>query len=400
MSSIIFINRYFYPDHSATSQLLSDLVFHLGEEGKNVQVITGRYLYDSSENKLPALENIGSVSIKRIWTTHFGRGNLFGRAIDYLSFYFSAFFVLFRLIGKDDYVIAKTDPPMISVIASIITRLKSAKLINWTQDLFPEVGTELGIKVLEYAKPVLLKLRNSALKNAYLNIVIGDTMKDKLIKLGIDNNKIKIIPNWSNGDTIYPVPASDNPLRGQWGLSDKIIIGYSGNMGRAHEFNTILDIAESLKYDEEYVFLFIGSGAKRQWIESEVQRRDLKNVIFKPYQDRELLHLSLSLPNIHFISLLPNLEGLIVPSKYYGVAAAGRPCLFIGDSCGEISRILKKYQCGYSINPGDVQKGVDIIKSMKTDIDDYTNMGINARNMYCENFDIDVALKSWMRILA
>jgi len=400
MPSIIFINRYFYPDHSATSQLLSDLVFHIGESDKKVQVITGRYLYDSSDIELAAYEEINSVSVTRIWTTHFGRGNLLGRAIDYLSFYVSALFVLFKTINKGDCVIAKTDPPMISVIASIVVRTKSAKLINWTQDLFPEVGAELGIKVLEYAKPIFLKLRNSALKNASLNVVIGETMKNKLIDLGVDSNKIKIIPNWSNGDKIYPVPTSENLLRQEWGLQNKIIIGYSGNMGRAHEFETILNIAESLKNDDEFVFLFIGGGAKKQWIENEVLKRGLNNVIFKPYQSRDLLHQSLSLPDIHFISLLPNLEGLILPSKYYGVAAAGRPCLFIGDSDGEISMILKKYDCGYSIHPGDVHKGIEIIKSMKTSMSTYTAMGKNARNMYCDKFDIKVALKSWLGLLS
>jgi len=400
MSSIVFINRYFYPDHSATSQLLSDLVFHLADCGQNVKVITSRQLYEDTHSDLPGIEKIGAVSVTRIWATHFGRGNLFGRALDYLSFYISAFFVLFRMINKDDYVVAKTDPPMISVIASFITRLKSAKLINWTQDLFPEVGTELGVKILEYAKPVLLNLRNSALKNAWMNVVIGETMKDKLVASGVDNSKIMIIPNWSNGEMVYPVPASENPLRKEWGLMDKFVIGYSGNMGRAHEFETILGIAESFKNDQEFLFLFIGGGAKKQWIENEAQNRGLKNIVFKPYQNRDILHLSLSLPDIHFISLLPNLEGLIVPSKYFGVAAAGRPCLFIGDSGGEISKILKHSNCGYTICPGDVKKGEDFIRSLKSNNKIYTDMCNSARNMYCEIYDVRIALKHWTKLFA
>lgn len=400
MPSIVFINRYFYPDHSATSQILSDLAFHLAECGYNINVITSRQLYDDTSRELPAFEEIDSVSVTRIRTTRFGRGNLLGRAIDYLSFYISAFIVLLKMVKKEDYLVAKTDPPMISVIASIVARFKSAKLINWTQDLFPEVGTELGISILEYTKPVLLKFRNSALKNAWMNVVIGATMKERLVASGVDESKITIIPNWSNGNLIYPVPSSENVLRQKWGLTDKFVIGYSGNMGRAHEFETIMDIAETLKNEHEIVFLFIGSGAKRQWIENETKKRGLTNIIFKPYQDRDLLHLSLSLPDVHFISLLPNLEGLIVPSKYYGVAAAGRPCLFIGDTEGEISLILDKYNCGYAISQGDVEKGVAFIRSIKNNSIIYNDMCMNARNMYCENFDTGAAFKKWKTLFS
>ncbi|MCK5015840.1 MAG: glycosyltransferase family 4 protein [Candidatus Peribacteraceae bacterium] len=399
MSSVIFINRFFYPDHSATSQLLSDVAFYLANENKDIKVITSRQLYNETETILASDENIRSVSVKRIWTTRFGRNHLTGRAIDYLSFYVSAFFVLLPMVKPDDFVIAKTDPPMISVIAKLVCIIKSAKLINWNQDLFPEVGTELGIKILEYTKPLLMYLRNKALKNAYMNVVLGETMKDKLLSLGVNHSNISIIPNWSNGAEIYPVAKENNILRKQWGIDKKFVVGYSGNMGRAHEFETILEIAEKLQSDEDIVFVFIGDGAKRQWIEDEVKSRGLNNFLFKAYQPRDTLASSLSVPDIHLISLFPNLEGLIVPSKYYGVAAAGRACLFIGDSNGEISRILKTNNCGEVIDIGDVQAGVNYILDMKNSQQKCFQQGNKARSVFLNKFDANIAFNKWKKIL-
>ncbi len=142
--ALIFLNRYFYPDHSATSQLLSDLAFALASEGQTVTIITSRLSYDDPGLSLPPQETIRGVHINRIWTTRFGRTNLVGRAIDYLTFYGAAAWRLGRLARSGDVIIAKTDPPMLSVIAAPIARWRGAKLVNWLQDLFPEVAEAVG----------------------------------------------------------------------------------------------------------------------------------------------------------------------------------------------------------------------------------------------------------------
>ena len=400
MASIIFINRFFYPDHSATSQLLSDVAFHLTEKGMDVKIVTSRQLYDDPDVVLASNENINLVSVNRVWTTTFGRNNLLGRALDYISFYISAFFVLMKLVKENDYVVAKTDPPMISIVAKTVCSLRSAKLINWNQDLFPEVGTELGIKILKYTKPVLVYLRDKALKGARMNVVLGETMKTKLVSLGVDQNKISIIPNWSDGREIYPVEKDNNPLRKKWGLKNKFVVGYSGNMGRAHEFETMLSIAEKLRFDESIIFVFIGGGAKKPWLEQEVKKRQLNNILFKPYQTREHLALSLSVPDMHLISLFPNLEGLVVPSKYYGVAAVGRPCLFIGDCDGEISKIIRDNNCGKPVEIGDVHNGVNYIVKMKSSEEKYAVQCKNARELFNKSYDSLIAFQKWEEMLA
>ncbi|QPK62721.1 glycosyltransferase family 4 protein [Methylomonas sp. LL1] len=361
----IFINRYFYPDHSATSQMLTDLAFGLAKNSSNesIHIVTSRQRYDDASARLPAYEVIRNVHIHRVATTRFGRQNLLGRAFDYLSFYLSSFVTLIKLTKSGDTLIAKTDPPMISVIAALVAKLKNAHLVNWLQDLFPEVAAELGVKLASGLPYKLLKaIRNKTLHQAKMNVAIGELMAERLRREGIPNDKITVIHNWADEEQLHPVPHGQNPLRTEWGLQGKFVVGYSGNLGRSHDFATILEAAEALKERDDIVFLLIGGGAQLPQVQQECLEKGLKNVIFKPYQPREKLSESLSVADVHLISLKPELESLIVPSKFYGILAVGRPVIFIGAQDGELAKIIYNNECGKVIKQQDTEQMVtDII---------------------------------------
>jgi colanic acid biosynthesis glycosyl transferase WcaI len=396
----IFVNRYFFPDHSATSQLLTDLAFHLAKAGAAVHVITSRQVYDDLNATLLSQDFVQGVRVTRVWTTRFGRQHLLGRTLDYLTFYLGAAWSLFALLKPGDVVVAKTDPPLVSVMAAMVAKFRRAMLINWIQDLFPEVAGALGIGGIGRLEGLLRLVRNWSLQTAYKNVVIGDGMATKLIEEGIQSDAIRVIHNWSDGRAIQPVDRDTNDLRREWNLREKFVVGYSGNIGRAHEFNTILDIAEILKSTACIVFLFIGGGAQRDRIEEEARRRGLANIMFKPYQPREQLTLSLTVPDIHLISLNPALEGLIVPSKFYGVAAAGRPTLFIGSKNGEIPRILRKAQCGFSIEKGQAEEASRIIRELADHQETCLLLGMRARELFDQRFDMRYAMQAWEAVIA
>ena len=126
-SHIIFLNRYFYPDHAATSEMLSDLAFALSCRAFNITVITSRLRYDETESLLPSRESIRGVDVWRVWTSRHGRNRLLGRSLDYASFYLAAGWRLWRLACPSNIVVAKTDPPLLSVVAACIARLRGAR---------------------------------------------------------------------------------------------------------------------------------------------------------------------------------------------------------------------------------------------------------------------------------
>src|SRR3954454_19557239 len=187
MKRIIFLNRYFYPDHSATSQLLSDLAFHLAESGRQVHVITSTQAYDNSNSRLPENQIVNGVHIYRIATTRFGRSMLVGRGIDYASFYAGARRLLRELVQRDDILIALTDPPLLSIIAARAARRRGAQLINWLQDIYPEVAAALDIPLLGGRLGSLVaRFRDESLGQAAANVVFGQRMREKLTYRGIN----------------------------------------------------------------------------------------------------------------------------------------------------------------------------------------------------------------------
>lgn len=431
---LIFINRFFYPDHSATSQMLSDLAFALAAHDHSVLVITSRQRYDAPEFVLDPHERIDGVDIHRVRTSHFGRSNLFGRAIDYLTFYLAAAVAVWRHAKRGDIVIAKTDPPMLSVVVSPIVWLRRARLINWLQDLFPEVAQSLGVSHAPLTRPIyrILKfLRDRSLKRATCNVAIGTRMAERLHALGVPEDKIEIIPNWADGRLVRPVEREDNHFRAEQKLKDAFVVGYSGNLGRAHDTDTIVAAMELIEQWQSGTvvdfptlghrlglahassrhaplqvattspikWLFVGGGAQFRRLEQEGARRNLTSVVFAPYQPRERLSESLSAADVHLISLRPELEGLIVPSKYYGIAAAGRPAIFIGDTDGEIARIVKDSQTGAAIAQGDGKALAQSVLAMANNPAMAREQGLRARALFEAEFDWPDALARWRRLL-
>ena len=397
----VFVNRFFWPDHSATSQLLADLAFTLAVHGRHVSVITSRQRYGDPQAQLPNSETAKGVNIDRVWTSCYGRHGLLGRAFDYLTFYLSALWQLWRTLSKGDVVVAMTDPPLICIPASIVASMRGARLVIWHQDLFPEVASVLGVKGMQgKLAELLLRVRNTSVRGASMNVVLSRNMAQRLIDEGIPGESMRIIPNWADGSMIYPTAHDENPLRNTWDLQGRFVVGYSGNMGRVHEFGTLLEAAERLKDDPRVVFLFIGDGFQRPWIESEAKQRGLNNLMFQPYQPRERLRDSLGIADVHIISLCRDIDGLVFPSKLYGILAAGRPPLFIGAEQGDTAQILRNERCGLVAAQGDARAVVTGIRQLQRDPQLKQAMGVRARALFERHYDIENALLSWCHVFS
>lgn len=397
---IIFINRFFAPDHSATSQILSDLAIDLATQGQPVHVITSRMRYDDPLACLSCEAEVDGVQVHRIWSSRFGRHFLPGRAIDYLTFHLTAAFKLFQWARRGDRVVVLTDPPLLAVTLWPIIRLRRALLLTWNHDIFPEVAVLLGVGLFGKQPLRLLRwLRNHAWQQATHNVALGNRMAERLQQEGISPAQIRIIHNWSDGQAITPIAAEANPLRAAWGLTGHFVVGYSGNLGRAHELDTLLAAAEALKHHPTIRFLFIGGGAGQARLAERIQTAQLTNILLQPYQPRAMLPYSLTLPDIHWVSLWPELEGLIVPSKWYGILAAGRATLYIGDRRGEIPALLQTAGCGVTCEIGDSPTLTRQLLTWAENPQICHQMGEAARQLFMERFDRPIALTAWQQLL-
>lgn len=401
MTRIIFLNRFFFPDHSATSQILSDLAFQLAALGYDIHVLTSRQIYDDPTVSLRAEEIADAVQIHRISTTHFGRSNLATRGLDYLTFYVSLAARLSSLARAGDIVVAKTDPPLLSVLAASFAGRRSFRLVNWLQDIYPEIAAELKVPLLSgQLGRAIAPLRDRSLRAADANVVLGTSMAERLFALGVARQRVRIIPNWTDDESIRPLHASENPLRKEWDLVGKFVVGYSGNLGRAHEFETLLTAAGRLRDDPRITFLVIGGGQQFDALKQHATALGLAHSFrFLPYQPRDMLRYSLSLPDVHWVSMRPELEGLIFPSKLYGIAAAGRPILALTGSNGEIARLVREFNCGAAVEPGDAGGLADAILRLVNDPAECRQMGDRSRAMLDQSFTRKEALRRWLNVI-
>ena len=397
---LIFVNRYFYPDLSATSQLLTDLAAALANDGFDVHIICSRLRYDDAHAALPKSDRVGAVQVHRCWSTRFGRAGLFGRLLDYKSFYVSSVLTALRLSRPGDILVALTDPPMLSVGLAWVARRRGAALVNWLQDLFPEVAIALKVTRLPgWVQHLLLRLRNDSLQAAAMNVVLGERMRERLQALGIPAERITVIENWADGDAIRPMEASESKLRATLPAGTEFVVQYSGNLGRAHEYQTILGAAQILATEPGWLFLMVGGGANMVRLQAEARQLALPNMRFLPYRPREELADSLAAADVHLSCLLPEMEGLIVPSKFYGILAAGRPVIVIGDREGEQARQVSAEACGRVVGTGDIAALAAELRSMRSDREWTFAAGRRSRKLYERQYSKPTAIQNWIRVL-
>ena len=396
---IIFVNRYFYPDFSATSQILYDLAKALARHGFEIEIICSRFSYQNREIIYPRHEVIDGVTVHRVRTSNFGRAGFLGRAVDYLSFYFSSAVQLARRLKEKDIVVAKTDPPLLSVICGVVAKYKKATLINWMQDVFPEVYSNLGYYCPKWILWGLKAARNWSMRIADANVVLGHIMKDQFIEQGIGENSLYVIENWANEGARPPVKMQESQLYKELLLQGKFIVAYSGNLGRAHDYQTLLHAAQLLSIEKDILFLVIGGGIGYEKLKENSEKNKIENFLFLPYQKRECLADVLAAANVHLVSLLPELEGLIVPSKFYGILAAGRPTIMIGSVNGELARIIESSELGGVAEVGNAEELVRHIKNLKNNPSIAEAMGERAYNRYQSSYTLERAVNKWINMI-
>ena len=203
-----------------------------------------------------------------------------------------------------------------------------------------------------------------------------------------------MIPNWSEA-ALGDVPADTNWFLDRHGLRGKFVVQYSGNLGRGHEFGTLLNAAEQLRHRSDIAFVFIGEGAKREEVQQTVRSRGLTNVTLLPYQRREDLPFSLGAASVSVITLADALEGLIVPSKLYGVMAAGKPALNFGSQEGEVARVLRAENCGTTVAHGEVAGTVEAILGLAQDPARAVAQGARGRAAFLKRYDRPLATQRW-----
>ena len=386
---VIFVNRVHWPAEAATAQLLADLAEGLAARDWPVHVIA-------------AGEAPGSHHGVTIHRTGPGdrHGGLISRALNYGRFVRQARRELAALARPGDVVVVMTDPPMLGAAMAGTARRAGAGVVQWIQDVYPEivtahVGAAAGLPLWP-----LRARRDAAWRSARRCVTLGETMAQTVASRGVPAGRITIVPNWAPLDlAVMPNATAIAAQRAAWGLADKFIVAYSGNLGRVHEFAAVIEAARRLESHPEIVFLFIGTGARFGEVRAATEAGKLPNIRFLPFAPRTQLAASLAAADAQLVTLRPGFAGLVFPSKLAGVLAAGRPTLFVGPPEGEIAALLKRAGCGAAFAPSDGAGLAATILHWQTDPAWREQVGRNARSIYESHFTFRAALTQWEEIL-
>lgn len=385
LAKILFINRSYWPDCEATGQLLTELCEDLGQT-MPVSVLAGQPNHNLLHEEYvgTGVERRNNVSIYRSRHTRFKKTSLIGRALNMVTFLVSAAWRALT-IPKHDIVIVETDPFLLALLGSSIKRFRRNKLVIYLQDVYPDIALALGT----VREGLMVRVARNLLGRAYAKadkiVVLGDDMRDRLLRSGVDANKIVCIPNWIDTDKVYPVK-EDNRFRIDHGVNDKFVVMYSGNIGLTQELDTLLDVATQLKDREDIVFMLVGDGASKERLAATAGERKLTNVRFLPYQPREELAQSLSAADLHFVSMHPAIAGCLVPSKIYGILASGTPVLTVVPRAADVFQLVIDAEVGVSIEPGQTEAIKDQILEFADGKHDCELMGLRARKLAEDEF--------------
>lgn len=396
---LLFINQYYWPDHASTAQHLTDLAEALAAEGHECHVLCAQGGYKPGAPRPPAFEVKNGVHIHRVPATSLGRKNTLFRMTDYLSFYARALAVGLTL-PTFDVIVTLTTPPIIGLIGTLLRRFKGSKHVYWSMDLHPDASLALGR--MSRSNPVvasLVWLSDFVYRQADKVVVLGPYMADRILAKRVRPDRVALIPVWSRRDEIYPLARDQNPLRASLGLDGKFVAMYSGNLGLAHSTTEFLDAARALRARDDIVFLFVGDGPRMAEVREAQQTESLSNVRFLDYFPREQLHASLSVADVHLISMREEMTGIVVPGKLYGVMASGRPALFVGPTHCETADTIRQADCGLTVRLGDSAGLVEALTTLAADLKTSDAMGARGRTAFLQSHERQTCCASWAKVI-
>lgn len=391
MSRLIFVNRFYWPDESATAQLLTDLAESLAKFPCEICVVT-------SLGPLPAdnsSEQRHGVEIFRVGPSPTRGKHILHRLCDYFGFSAAAVWRIGRMQRPNDIVIYMTDPPMLAIWLHLWMRWRQTSYFHWVQDVYPEIAATLtGHRWLNLMRP----LRNLSWRRAAACVALDQDMAQVIRSAGVPANKIRLIPNWAPAGLVPPPAADVEALRRRWVLNGKFVVLYSGNLGRAHDLEAIIEVADHLRNHEDILFVFVGDGAQLPILQHGSQSRGLTNVLFLPPQPRSQLSTTLAVGDVHFVTMRAGCEGLVFPSKLAGICAIGRPVIVIGPRHSNLVTQVERHGLGHGFSAKQIPAIAESILELKSDPNSVAKIAQQSRR-YAAAHNLEHAVVQWTRLL-
>jgi len=373
---ILLLNQYFPPDTSATAKMAQTVVDALSSLHE-VIVLCGRPSYDPTQRRpwrLWQSESVDKVRILRVGSSTFPRFKMLQRVLNYLSY--TGLAVPIALFLRCDLVLAMTDPPFAGIAGAWVAALKRKPYVYNIRDLYPDMA--LGGSLV---RPGLLsriweRMHRWALRRATRVIVLGQDMQARIVRKSVPPSRVVVVRDGVD------LPPSDVPLRLNGDVIRKIrgdfpfVILHAGNLGFYGDWNTLLEAAKLLAADDVQL-VFVGDGAQRSALQAKAN--GAHNIRFLDFFPASQIPSVLAAPDMHVITILEGLDGVVVPSKMYGILAAGKPIVAVAPTATDAATLGAKQGFSCCVPPGDTQGLVALLRRLSREPAEVERMSRAAR---------------------
>jgi colanic acid biosynthesis glycosyl transferase WcaI len=374
---ILVLNLYYPPDTSATAKMAAAFVEPLAAK-HDVTLICGRPSYDPTERRprrLSQTERLGGVTVVRVGSTDYPRTQMARRVLNYLSYV--ALSVPRALLVRSDVVLAMTDPPFEGIVGAFVAMLKRKPLVYNIRDLYPDMALGGSIVAPGLLARVWEKLHRWALRRATRVIVLGEDMKDRIIAKGVDAKRVAIVRDGAESapDSAAP-PEIDEEVMDAIRSGFRFVLLHAGNLGFYGAWETLLAAARELEGDGVGL-VFVGDGAQRARL--EMAAAGSTNVRFLPFFPADKIASVLAAGDVHVVTIKRGLEGVVVPSKMYGILAAGKPIVAVALGQTDAASLGVRDGFGVVADPEQPAELVALVRALLADPGRLAAMGTAAR---------------------
>ena len=373
---ILLLNEYYPPDTSATAKMAAQVAETLAAKHQ-VTVVAGRPSYDPGEYYPYALlqrRTCNGVTVECVGSTAYPRHQMKRRVSNYLSYL--ALAVPRALAVNPDVILAMTDPPIAGVAGALVATLAGRPLVYNIRDMYPDMA--VGGDIVARGKFVQIweSMHRWALRKATRVIVLGDDMRDRIIGKGVPPERVVIV---RDGATVpASLPSTSDSIVQEIRCGFPFVALHAGNLGFYGAWDTLLKAAEILR-NENSGLVFIGDGANRDRLASAAAQANASNVKFLPFRPFDQVQHVMMAGDVHVVTIRRGLEGIVVPSKLYGILAAGRPVLVVADARSDAARIIIDSGCGLTADPDDPEGVANAIRELRSDPQRLVEMGTRSR---------------------
>ena len=376
---ILLLNQFFWPDGAPTAVCLTDLARRLAENGHSVTVLCGRSSYSST----PQTGAAPAVQVERVREWRFRRAPL-ARVLSYATFLVAAAWRALR-VPRPELVLTMTTPPGLAWVGTLLKFLRGVRHVQWEMDLYPDIAVAAGAFS---ARNPLARLTafvlDGARRRADVIVALGECMKRRLSAHGVPPGRIRVCEIWTDGRDLQaqPFPAP-SPLR----------ILYSGNLGMAHDVDTVAVVLHRLAGDSRFEFVFQGGGPRHAELQNLCRLHAISNVHFAAYCPRSDLAANLGRAHIGLVTQRNTALGSVVPSKLYTFMAAGRPVIFVGPHLASAAQTIRRFRCGWQVDCGDTGGMVALLSHLASHPDEIHAAGFRARSAFSSHYDLPIGVQ-------